>query len=320
VPLGIRASTSYGPSRVNTGSRDVADPPSPREGPHSPAEDWDATRKGGKPSIIIRPRRGWIVFNASEMWKFRELLLRFAARDITLRYRQTALGVTWVVLQPLLGAGILSFVFGNVARLPPPAGIPYFTFSLAGMVVWTGFSQTVIRSSAVLVANANMVQKVFFPRVLLPLSAALSTMVDIAVSLLLVAIVMPISGVYPGVSLVALPLWLAAALAAGLGVGLVAGALMVRYRDIQFIAPVGVQLLLFLSPIAYALSRVPAASRLLYEVNPLAGLLEGFRWSLLATSAPSLGLATYAVAMSFGTLLTGFLVFHRLDRGFADVI
>jgi lipopolysaccharide transport system permease protein len=273
-----------------------------------------------KPLLIIKRRRGWVPANPRELWQFRDLLARFAARDITLRYRQTALGVTWVVLQPLLGAGILSFVFGNVANLRAPAGIPYFAFSLAGMVLWTAFSQIVVRASASLVANANMVQKVFFPRILLPLSMVLSTMVDVAVSLALVTIVLAVSGVTPGVGLATFPLWMALAMAAGLGIALMASALMVRYRDVQFIVPVGVQLFLFLSPVAYSLAAVPSSSRTLYELNPLAGLLEGFRWSLLDTGAPSVGLTIYAAAASLALLLVGVLVFHRMERGFADVI
>ena len=273
-----------------------------------------------RPPLVIKPRKGWLPPRPREMWEFRELLARFAARDITLRYRQTALGVTWVVLQPLLGAGILSFAFGSVANLPAPAGIPYFAFSLAGMVVWTAFSQTVIRSSASLVANANMVQKVFFPRLLLPLSMVLSTMVDVAVSLALVATVIALSGVAPGAALATFPLWLALALAAGLGIGLIASALMVRYRDVQYIVPAGMQLLLFASPVAYALAAVPADARTLYELNPLAGLVEGFRWSLLDTVAPSMGLTIYAVATSLAILVVGVLVFHRMEKGFADVI
>lgn len=273
-----------------------------------------------RPLLVIRPRKGWLPVDPRQLWEFRGLLVRFAARDVTLRYRQTALGVTWVVLQPLLGAGILAFVFGNVANLPPPAGIPYFVFSLAGMVVWTAFSQTVIRASASLVANANMVQKVFFPRLLLPLSMALSTMVDVAVSLALLAAVIALSGVAPGAALAMFPLWMALAVAAGLGIALMASALMVRYRDVQYIVPAGVQLLLFLSPVAYALAAVPKGSRTFYELNPLAGLLEGFRWSLLDTGAPAVGLTIYAAAASLGLLLVGVLVFHRMEKGFADVI
>jgi lipopolysaccharide transport system permease protein len=224
------------------------------------------------------------------------------------------------VLQPLLGAGILSFVFGSVAGLPAPAGIPYFLFSLVGMVGWTAFSQIGIRASASLVTNAQLVQKVFFPRLLLPLSTVLSTMVDVAVSLGLVAVLLLINGVNLGLPALTFPFWLILFVAVGLGIGLTAGALMVRFRDVQYVLPVGIQLLLFLSPVAYSLASVPDGSRVLYQANPLAGLLEGFRWSLLGTSAPSVGLTAYCVAVSALLLVAGMLLFHRMERGFADVI
>jgi lipopolysaccharide transport system permease protein len=258
--------------------------------------------------------------NPGELWEFRSLLARFAARDLTLRYRQTALGAIWVVLQPLLGAGILSFVFGNVAGLPGPAGIPYFVFTLVGMVGWTAFSLVATRSSGSLVANAPLVQKAFFPRLLLPLSTVLSTMVDVAVSLGLLAVVLVLENVAPGARLATLPLWLGLFFVIGLGLGLSSTALMVKYRDIQYVLPLIVQLLLFVSPVAYQLSAVPAGSRFLYDLNPLAGMLEGLRWSVLGTQRPSAALAAYSITVSIALLAIGLLIFHRMERGFADVI
>jgi lipopolysaccharide transport system permease protein len=255
-----------------------------------------------------------------ELWEFRGLLFRFAARDITLRYRQTALGAIWVILQPLLGAGILSFVFGNVANLEAPAGIPYFVFTMMGTVAWTAFSQVTTRSSGSLIANASLVQKVYFPRLVLPISTVLSTMVDVGVSLVLVLVLLAVNGVAPTAALLTFPLWLALFVVLGLGIGLAAGALMVRFRDVQYVLPVGVQMLLFLSPVAYTLAQVPASARTLYELNPLAGLLEGFRWSLLGSSPPSVGLAVYSIVVSLVLFVVGVLVFHRMERGFADVI
>ena len=184
-----------------------------------------------KPLLTIRPRRSWLPADPRELWSFRELLLRFAARDVTLRYRQTLLGVLWVVLVPLLGAGVLTFVFGRVADLPAPPGVPYFVFSLAGMVTWTAFAQTATRSSAVLVGNAQLVSKVFFPRLLLPLSTVLSTLVDVAVSLALLGVLLVTSGIRPGLGVITFPIWMLAVLALALGIGLASGALMVRYRD-----------------------------------------------------------------------------------------
>jgi lipopolysaccharide transport system permease protein len=246
--------------------------------------------------------------------------VRFAARDITLRYRQTALGVVWVILQPLLTAGILSFVFGNVADLPAPAGIPYFLFTLVGMVGWNAFSQVALRSSSCLIANSGLVQKAFFPRVLLPLSTTCSAMVDVLVSLVLVAVVIMIEGAHSGLGIITFPVWLALFVVIGLGIGLASCALMVSYRDVGFVLPVAIQFLLFLSPVAYTLDSVPASARTLYELNPLAGLLEGLRWSLLGTQRPSIGLALYSSLMSIVVFVAGVLIFHRLERGFADVI
>ena len=273
-----------------------------------------------KPMMTIKPSRSWLPVDPRELWAFRELLVRLTARDVTLRYRQTALGVAWVVLQPLLAAGILTFVFGSVAGLPAPAGIPYFVFSLAGMVAWNTFSQTIIRSSGSLVANSQLVSKVYFPRLLLPLSSVGSTFVDTVVSFMLLAGLMAVNGVQPGWALVLLPVWLLLLLAVALGVGLAAGALMVRYRDVQFVLPVAVQFLLFASPIAYTLASVPENARMWYELNPLTGLLEGFRWSVLGMPRPSTALMAYAAGVSIVALVVGTAIFNRTERQFADVI
>ncbi len=246
--------------------------------------------------------------------------MRFAARDITLRYRQAVLGVVWVVVVPLLGAGILTFVFGGVASLQAPAGIPYFVFTLAGMVTWTAFSLIITRASGVLVGNAQLVGKVYFPRLLLPLSVVLSSMVDVAVSLALLVVTMALSGVHPGLGVITLPIWFLAIVAIALGGGLFFGALMVPYRDIQYIVPVGIQFLLFASPVAYSLASVPASSRFWFELNPLTGLIEGMRWALIGTPRPPWGLTAYSLTFSLGALLLGTVVFSRMERQFADVI
>lgn len=279
-----------------------------------------ATDPQPRPLLTIRPRRSWLPTNPRELWAFRELLVRLTARDVTLRYRQTALGVIWVVLQPLLAAGILSFVFGSVAGLPAPAGIPYFVFSLAGMVAWNTFSQTTLRASGALLGNSQLVSKVYFPRLMLPLSAVGSTLVDTVVSLLLLTGLMVATGVSPGWAVVAVPLWLLLLLAGAMGIGLATGALMVRYRDVQFVLPVAIQFLLFASPIAYTLASVPASAQWAYKLNPLTGLLEGFRWSVLGMPRPSTGLMLYAGGVSLVMLLVGTAIFNRTERQFADVI
>jgi lipopolysaccharide transport system permease protein len=272
------------------------------------------------PLITIKPRRSWLPSSPRELWAFRELTVRFAARDITLRYRQTLLGVIWVILVPLLGTGVLTFVFGGVADLPGPPGIPYFVFVLAGMVAWTAFSQITNRSSGSLTGNAQLVGKVYFPRLLLPISTVLSTLVDVAVSLALLIVLLLISGVRPGLGVITFPVWFLLIMFLALGIGLAAGALMVRYRDVQYILPVGIQFLLFATPVAYQLSDVPADGQWLLELNPLTGLLEGMRWSLIGTQRPSIGLAVYSSVCALVALVLGTVIFSRMERQFADVI
>jgi len=284
------------------------------------SQSADPTTPDDKPLLTIKPRRSWLPSHPKELWSFRELGVRFAARDVTLRYRQTLLGAVWVILVPLLGAGILSFVFGGVANLQGPPGIPYFVFTLAGMVAWTAFSQVTTRSSSVLVGNSQMVGKVYFPRLLLPISTVLSTFVDVAVSLALLIVLLGISGVRPGLGVITFPMWFLLIIALALGIGLASGALMVRYRDIQYILPVGIQFLLFASPVAYTLASVPASAQTLYELNPLTGLLEGMRWSLIGTERPDNWVLIWAGVCSVVVLVIGTVVFTRMEREFADVI
>jgi lipopolysaccharide transport system permease protein len=271
------------------------------------------------PHIVIKPPSRWAPLNLREVWEFRDLLRRLTIRDLKLRYRQTALGVVWVVLQPLLAAGILSFVFGTVANLPSD-GVPYFVFAYVGMVAWTLFSQTLTKMSTSLVGNSALVSKIFFPRLVLPFSTVGSTMVDFGVSLVMGVVVVLIGGVTPGWALVTLPLWIALTLLLASGVGLAAAALIVQYRDVGYILPVATQLLLYATPIAYALSAVPESAQALVEINPLTGIVEGFRWAAIGTSAPSPASALWAVAASTVAFLLGSFLFTRKERRFADVI
>jgi len=270
--------------------------------------------------LTIRPRRSWLPADPREIWLFRGLFLRLGVRDLTLRYRQTALGVIWVVLQPLLAAGILSFVFGTVAGLEGPAGIPYFVFSLTGMVAWTAFSQMLTRASGSLVGAIDMVQKVYFPRLLLPLSTVLSTVVDVGVSLVMLGASLAVTGIWAGPAILTLPVWLALLIATGLGLGMLATALMVRFRDVQYILPVATQLLLFATPVAYLVPVGAGFTTLILELNPLTGMFEGVRWAVLGTAAPSAWLAAYSVVAGVAALGVGLLVFTRMERAFADVI
>ena len=249
-----------------------------------------AQQAAPKPHVILQPPSGWQAVHLPELWQARDLLLSLAARDVKLRYRQTALGILWVVLQPLIAAGIFTFVFGKVARLPAPEGVPYLVFSFAGLLAWNAFNATLTKSSSCLVGNAQLVSKVYFPRLILPLSTVVSVLLDFAVSLVVMALLLMIFHVPPHLSLLLLPAWLGLIVLLALGVGLYGAALMVSYRDVQYVLPVATQFLLYASPVGYALSAVPARWRDLFALNPLTGLLEGFRWSLLGVGHLHVGM------------------------------
>ncbi len=272
-----------------------------------------------KPYLTIRASSGWQAVNLRELWLFRDLFLTLAGRDVKLRYRQTALGAVWVILQPLLAAGIFSFVFGKVAKLPSD-GIPYFVFSYAGLLAWNAFSSTLQRASACLIGNGPLLSKVYFPRLVLPLSTILATLIDFGVALTMMVGLMAVYHVVPTAGLLLLPVWLALILLLALGMGLYSSALMVSYRDVQYVMPVLIQFLLYGSPVAYAVSAVPAKLRAAYMLNPLAGLMEAFRWSLLGRGQLQWGPLAYSAVLCVGIFFLGALSFKRMERRFADVI
>jgi lipopolysaccharide transport system permease protein len=271
------------------------------------------------PLIAIRPRVGFGGIRVRELWDSRFLLIRLARRDLTLRYRQTALGVTWVILQPLLAAGVLSFVFGKVAKLSNE-GVSYYALTMAGYVGWSCFSTIITKASTSILNNSGMISKVFFPRLLLPLSTVLSTYVDVAVGIVLLIGVLIATGVGLTVKLLFIfPLLLLFSILA-LGIGAAMAALAVPYRDINYVLPVVLQLLLYGSPVAYGLSSVPDSVRSFLQINPLVGLLEGMRWATLPGRAfPTSALGTSLIG-SFVILVIGLLIFERVERDFADVI
>lgn len=271
------------------------------------------------PAIVITPPGRIALPNLTHLWEAREVLLRFGARDVTLRYRQTALGVVWVILQPLLTAGIFTVVFGQVAKLPT-GGVPYFLFSFSGMLAWTVFSAIVSRATGSLVSNAALVSKVFFPRILVPLSTAYSVLVDFGVSFVFLVVLLVGYGVSPGWPVLLLPIWVTLLVMMASGLGFVLSALMVRYRDVQYVVPFILQLGLYASPIAYASSAVPHKYQFLYDCNPMSWILQEFRWSTLGQDAPPVWQIVGSVVVAVLVLLIGTLVFERFERGFADII
>lgn len=276
-----------------------------------------------RPLRTLKHKPGWQALNVRELWQYRDLLLTLAQRDVKLRYRQTAVGALWVVLQPLLAAGIFSLVFGKLASFPSD-GVPYFVFSYAGLLGWNVFSGTVVKVSASLVQNSNLISKVYFPRLILPLSMMFSTLIDFAVAFTLLPVLMILGHVAPSVALLTLPLWFALLLLLALGIGMYTAALAVTYRDVQYVIPVGMQFLLYASPVAYpltfALAKLPPAFRSFYFLNPLAGLLQGFRWSLLGHGSLPVAPVLYSATVSLLVFFGGAFAFKKMERKFADVI
>jgi lipopolysaccharide transport system permease protein len=270
--------------------------------------------------IVIEPRRRGLALRAGELWRYRELAYLLMWRDLKVRYKQTALGAAWVVLQPLLMMAIFSLVFGRFARIPSD-GVPYPVFVYAGLLPWTFFSSAITNASQSLLANTNLVTKVYFPRLVIPASACLSALVDFGIAAVALAALVAVSGV--GVSplrLLLLPPLVGLLFLLALGCGLWLSALKVEYRDFQYVVPFLVQVWLFVTPVIYPVSLLPGRYRWLLALNPVAGIIDAFRaaavgrdpadWRLLAVSA----LTTLAV------LAGGLLYFRRVERSFADVI
>ncbi len=285
--------------------------------PISPNNGQAATAP--EPFLTLKPRPGWAALNLREIWLFREVMFTLAARDLKLRYKQTALGAAWVVLQPLLAAGIFAFVFGTVAGMDSD-GQPYFLFSFAGLIGWKLFQGMVTQSTLCIVENSDLVSKVYFPRLALSLSTIPSNLVDFGVSLVLMAVLMLAYRIELTWALLLLPVWTLVMLLLAAGLGVILSALAVYYRDVKHVLPVFVQMLLYISPVAYAVSEVPDNYRSLFYLNPLVAPLEAFRWSLLGTSPPQAEFLAYSVILAFGGVIVAGLIFKRLERGFVDAI
>lgn len=269
--------------------------------------------------VVVRPPGRLNLPAWRELWDSREVLYRFGMRDIVLRYRQTVVGFAWVIIQPLAAAGIFAVVFGQVAGLPT-GGVPYFLFSLAGMLAWTLFNGIVSRAAPSLVANQALVSKVFFPRMLVPLSSVMSVLLDFVITFALFVVLLFGYGVNPGWAILATPLWVVAAILMSAGIGLACSALTVKYRDVNYALPWIMQILLYATPVAYSLSAVPENIRWLFELNPLTWLLEAFRWSLLGQPLPAAWQLVALAGVSVLGFLAGTLIFQKMERGFADVI
>jgi lipopolysaccharide transport system permease protein len=270
-----------------------------------------------EPTVVIRPRRGLELLDLREVWEYRELLGFLAWRDLKVRYKQTAIGVLWAVLQPLAMMAVFTIFFGKLARLPSD-GLPYPLFALAGLLPWNLFARVLAASSDSLVRDQRLISKVYFPRVIVPLSSSLAALVDFAISLGLLVVLMAIYRVAPDVRMLYLPLLTLLLLVAALGVGFWLSALNVQFRDVQHTLPFLTQLWFFLTPVVYPASLVPEAYRIFFGLNPMVGVTETFRWSLLGGATPTPSSLLVSVGVAATLFVTGFLYFRSRERSFAD--
>lgn len=271
------------------------------------------------PSVVIEPSRGLFHLDLGAIWQYRELLYFLVWRDVKVRYKQTVIGVGWVILQPLLTMMIFTVVFGKFAKIPSD-GLPYSIFAYTALLPWTYFSQAASRSGTGVVINANLVKKVYFPRLIIPLVSVVAPIVDLCFSFLVLLGLMVWFGIAPNWGVLALPLFLFLALMTALAVGLWLSPLNVKYRDVGYAIPFLVQFWMYASPIVYPVSLVPEKWRLLYSLNPMVGVVEGFRWSLLGKQSPDFGMMAVSVAMVLVLLISGIVYFNQMEPTFADVI
>jgi lipopolysaccharide transport system permease protein len=268
--------------------------------------------------LIIEPSRGWVSLQLRHLWEFRELLYFLIWRDIKVRYKQTILGAVWAILQPLFTMVVFSLFFGRLAKVPSD-GLPYPVFSFAALVPWGFFSNGLVAAANSLVGNANLIQKVYFPRLVVPISAVLSGAVDLVLSFVVLLGMMAYYHVWPTIHIVLLPTFFLLAFIASLGVGLWLSAMNVQFRDVRHTVSFLVQAWLFCTPIAYPSSLLPEPWRSVYGLNPMAGVVEGFRWALLGTPAPG-AIIWVSTLASLVVLISGAFYFRRMERVFADTI
>jgi len=274
---------------------------------------------GNASVVIVQPSKGLLDLELNAIWHYRELLYFLIWRDIKVRYKQTVIGAGWAICQPLMTMMIFTIVFGNFAKIPSD-GLPYPIFVYTALLPWNYFAQAISRSGVSLVGNANLISKVYFPRLLVPLSAATAPLMDFVVAFIALLAMMAWFDIVPTWHALTIPLFLFVALVAALAVGLWLSALNVKYRDVGYSIPFLIQLWMYASPVAYPVSLVPAKWRLLYGLNPMAGVIEGFRWALLRQESPDIGIMLISAAMIMTLLLSGIVYFGQTEQTFADVV
>jgi lipopolysaccharide transport system permease protein len=267
----------------------------------------------------IAPARGWVSLKLRELWEYRELLYFLIWRDIKVRYKQTALGASWAIIQPFCTMLVFSLFFGHLGKIPSD-NIPYPIFTFAALVPWTFFANGLGQSSNSLVGNANLITKIYFPRLIVPLAAVFSGIVDFLLAFVVLLGMLFYYGLAPTLHVLWLPLFLLLALVTSLGVGLWLSALNVEYRDVRYVVPFLTQFWLFATPIAYPSSLLPQPWRTVYGLNPMVGVVEGFRWALLGTGAAPGPIIAVSSVVAVVALVTGAFYFRRMEKTFADIL
>ena len=267
----------------------------------------------------IRPDRGWLDLDLGAVWRYRELLGVLVMRDLQVLYKQALLGAGWAILQPVFAVIIFSIIFGYIVKMPSE-GVPYPLFAFAGVLPWTYFAEAVRRSGTGLVTDAELVRKVYFPRLIMPLANVISPLVDFCIAFVVLLVVMAFYGIAPGWKMLVIPpLMLIAALLA-LSIGLWLAPINVRFRDIKHTLPFLIQIWMYASPIVYPLSIVPQEWQALYALNPMVGVIEGFRWAVFDRGEPNFTALAMSGAVIVLLLAGGLVFFRRMERTFADVI
>jgi len=269
--------------------------------------------------IIIRPTRGLSALQLREIWEYRELFYFLVWRDVKIRYKQTFLGATWAIIRPFMGMVVLTLVFNKLVGFSV-TGVPYILFTFCGVVAWNFFSEGVSGASQSLVANANLISKVYFPRIIIPAAAILAGLVDFTIAFSLALGLMVYFHFVPTWTIVLLPVFVVLTIVVSLGIGFWFSSISVQYRDIGHALPYIIQVLLWITPVGYAASKVPSGYQLLYWMNPIVCAIEGFRWSMLHTGTMPLSLVAISVGVAFALFVTGLMNFLRMERRFADVI
>ena len=272
-----------------------------------------------RPVTVIEPSRGWIRVNLAELFSYRELVFFLAWRDVKVRYKQTVLGALWAVLQPVVTMLIFSMFFGRLAKVPSD-GVPYPIFSYAALVPWTLFATGLTQASNSLVSGANLLRKVYFPRLVMPIASALVGVVDFALAFGVLVAMMFWYGFVPTTAIVTIPLLVLLTVTTSLGAGLWLAAFNVRFRDVRYVIPFLVEIWMLATPIAYPSSLLSESLRRIYALNPMVGVVEGFRWALLSTDTAPGAMILVSSTASLILLVTGVFVFRRMETNLADVV